>query len=219
MIGFGVGGGIWCLCQAVWAIFLLANAKKILTTHAYLPAQDRRAPIARNLLCNVTAFTTFAAFTSASLIPAGTLSLFFNGGYGIGVGVLLFCMSAASFVAAVVGCCVTCTAGCGCICCDHAPCTTPHGYQKLVPNAPVVASIPGVGTGSTVEGNPTGYCTTLPVTGHVSSHAPTPRPCSDQPIELMCLVGDEPAAKCLDPEENIPDMALASTGDVHIVNV
>ena len=130
MIGPGVGGGIWCIAQAVWAGFLLFNAKKITTLHTYYGVSGARSPLPRNLLCNASAFTTCTVFTSVGLLACGSLSMFFNGDYGKAVGAILLCMAVATLTASILGCCALCKAGCGCNCCDY-PAYAPNGYQQL----------------------------------------------------------------------------------------
>ena len=130
MIGPGVGGGIWCIAQAVWAGFLLFNARKITTLHTYYGGSGTRSPLPRNLLCNASAFTTCTVFTFVGLLACGPLSMFVNGDYGKAVGAILLCMAVATLTASILGCCALCKAGCGCNCCDY-PAYAPNGYQQL----------------------------------------------------------------------------------------
>ena len=136
MIGPGVGGGIWCIAQAVWAGFLLHNARKVTTLHAYYRGSNARLPMPRNLLCNATAFTTCTVFTFFGLLPCGSMSMFFNGDYGKAVGTILLCMAAATLTTSILGCCALCEEGCGCYCCEY-PVYAPNGYQERH-SAPVI---------------------------------------------------------------------------------
>ena len=141
VIGPGVAGGAWCLFQAVWAGFILANVKKTPMMNFQHQA-SRRSPMPRTLLCNVSSFTTLTAFSTAGLVPAGSLSFFFNGSYGIAVAVILLCMCVACFVATVAGSCAVCKAACGCTCCEY-PTDTHGGYQPVY-GTPAVASATSV---------------------------------------------------------------------------
>ena len=61
LIGPGVCGGAWCIAQAVWAGFLLFNARKVMTIHTHYRRirSGARSPMSTSLQCNASALTTF----------------------------------------------------------------------------------------------------------------------------------------------------------------
>ena len=140
IIGPGVGGGIWCIAQAVWAGFLLFKARKVTMLHAYYRGSGARSPMPRNLLCNASAFTTCTVFTFFGLLPCGSMSMFFNGGYGEAVGAILLCMAVVTLTASILACCALCEEGCGLNCCEN-PVYTQNGYQQQR-SAPEIDSTP-----------------------------------------------------------------------------
>ena len=149
----GVIGGIWCILQAVWAGFILANVRKM-TKMDFQRQSSRRSSTARSLLCNVSAFATLNAISTAGLAAAGILffTLFYNSGgdwFTNSEGAIVLCMCVACFVATVAGSCAVCKAGCGCTCCDY-PTDTQGGYQPVygTPAVSRQASVPNYGLSS-----------------------------------------------------------------------
>ena len=132
LIGPGIFGGVWCIAQAVWAGFLLFNARKVMTLHAYYRRirSGARSPMSTSLQCNASALTTFTAFTFLGLVVCGWISIIYlSEGYGTAVGAILFFMAVVTLTASILGCCAICKSGCaGCGCCDY-PVYTPSGHN------------------------------------------------------------------------------------------
>ena len=193
LIGPGVCGGAWCIAQAVWAGFLLFNARKVMTLHAYYRRirSGARSPMSTSLQCNASALTTFTAFTFLGLVVCGWMSIStppinLNEGYDKAVGAILFSMAVVTVTASILGCCAICKSGCaGCGGCDY-PVYTPTGHNgQQLHCASVVDSSPNFQVTTVGVANPLNLC------AEATGPGIAPAPQTQEPTPLLKLASQD----------------------------